>query len=78
MALGSTTYDDKSCEVFESMENMTLRAQADATVPVWDINASAISAGGSTGVTPEHLSKIWQIPFDDAARTLETTTQLIQ
>ena len=77
MALGSTTYDDKSCEVSESMETMTLRAQAHATVPIWDINASVISAGRSTGVTPEHLSKIWRIPFDDAARTLDTTTQLI-
>ena len=78
MAVGSTTYNDESCEVFESMESMTLRAQADATVPIWDINASSISAGRSTGVTPEHLSKIWRIPFDDAVRTLETTTQLIQ
>jgi hypothetical protein len=78
MAVGSTTYNDESCEVFESMETMTLRAQAHATVPIWDINASVISAGRSTGVTPEHMSKIWRIPFDDAARTLETTTQLIQ
>ena len=74
MAVGSTTYNDESCEVFKRMETMPLRAQDDAEVPVWDINASAISAGRSTGVTPEHLLKIWRIPIDDAARTLETTT----
>jgi hypothetical protein len=27
---------------------------------------------------PEHLSKIWRIPFDDAVKTLAMTTQLIQ
>ena len=39
---------------------------------------SAISAGWSKRVTPEILSKIWNIPFDDAARTLGVTTQLIR
>jgi hypothetical protein len=66
MALGSTTTNDTSCEVFESK---ALHAQADA---------GAISAGTSIGVTAEHLSKIWCIPFDDAARTLKNTSQLIQ
>ena len=66
MALGSTTTNETSCEVFESK---ALRAQADV---------SAISAGKSNGVTAEHLSKIWCIPFDDAARTLKNTSQLIQ
>ncbi len=27
---------------------------------------------------PEHLSKIWRIPFDDTVKTLAMTTQLIQ
>ena len=37
----------------------------------------AMSAGRSQGVTPEHLSKIWRIPFDDAVKTLDATTQLL-
>ena len=37
----------------------------------------SMSAGRSQGVTPEHLSKIWRIPFDDAVRTLDATTQLL-
>ena len=66
MALGSTTTNDTSCEVFESK---ALRAQA---------VAGAISAGKSVGLTAEHLSKIWCILFDDAARTLKNTSQIIQ
>ena len=50
-------------------ESKALRAQADV---------GAISAGKSIGVTAEHLSKIWHIPFADAARTLKNTSQLIQ
>ena len=70
MAVGSTTFDNAACDVFE--------ARVPARVPIWDINASAISAGRSHGVTADHLSKIWRIPFDDAARTLEVTTQRIR
>jgi hypothetical protein len=70
MAVGSTTIDDTACEIFE--------ARVSDKVPIWDINASAISAGRSHGVTADHLSKIWRIPFDDAARTLEVTTQRIR
>jgi hypothetical protein len=66
MALGSTTTNETSCEVFESK---ALRAQADA---------GAISVGTSIGVTAEHLSTIWCIPFNDASRTLKNTSQLIQ
>ena len=69
MALGSTTTDDSACEVFESRAYNELLSMADV---------SAISAGRSQGVTPEHIAKIWRIPFDDAVKTLETTTQLIK
>ena len=62
MAVGSSTVDDGACEVFEARV----------------VQLSAISAGRSQGVTPEHLSKIWNIPFADAARTLDVTTQLIR
>jgi len=63
MAVGSMTVDDAACEVFEARV----------------VQLSAISAAGrSKGVTPEVLSKIWSIPFYNAARTLSVTTQLIQ
>ena len=42
------------------------------------IAAAYISAGCSQGVTPEHLSKIWRIPYDNAVKTLDTTTQQIR
>ncbi len=58
MALGSITIDNTLCEVFESMDTMTLRAQADV---------ESVAAGRAQGVTPEHLSKIWRIAFDNAA-----------
>ena len=61
MAVGSSTVDDAVCDVFLARE----------------VQLSAISAGLSKGVTPEHLLTIWNIPFDDAARTLEVRTQLI-
>lgn len=69
MALGSTTVDDAVCTVFESRAYGELLALADV---------SAIATGWSQGVTPEHISKIRRIPFDDAVTTLEETTQLIK
>ena len=63
MAMGSMTVDDAACGVFE--------ARVFSSV-------SAIAAGRSKGVTAEHLVKIWRIPYDDAARTLEVTTQRIR
>ena len=39
---------------------------------------ASISACRSQGVSPEHLSKIWRIPFDDAVKSLAMTIQLIQ
>ena len=62
MAIGRSTVDDEACDVFEARE----------------VQLSAISAGRFKGVMPELLSMIWNIPFDDTARTLEVTTQLIQ
>ena len=63
MAMGSMTVDDAACGVFEARVFSSL---------------SAIAAGRSKGVTAEHLVKIWRIPYDDAARTLEVTTQRIR
>ena len=36
---------------------------------------SAVIAGKSTGVTPEHLSKVWQIDILTAKKTLAVTSQ---
>ena len=64
MAMGSMTVDDAACKVFETMVSSSV---------------SAIAAGGrSQGITADHLAKIWRIPYDNAARTLEVTTQRIQ
>ena len=64
MAMGSMTVDDAACGVFEAR--------------VFSSDVSAIAAGRSKGVTAEHLVKIWRIHYDDAARTLEVTTQRIR
>ncbi len=71
--MGSTTADDSACEVFQSKCSIN-----DLTSSLTPSVIASISAGQSQGVTPEHLSKIWRIPFDDAVKTLEMTTQLIQ
>ena len=73
MSLGSTTADDSACDVFRSKCSIN-DSTSFLTPPV----IASISAGRSQGVTPEHLSKIWRIPFDDAVKTLAMTTQLIQ
>ena len=42
--------DSTSCEVFESMQSIALRAQADV---------ESETAGRSMGATLEHFAKIW-------------------
>ena len=42
--------DSTSCEVFESMQSIALRAQADV---------ESETAGQSMGATLEHFAKIW-------------------
>ena len=37
-----------------------------------------VTAGKRSGVTAEHLSKVFCIPHDDAARTLPVATQLVR
>ena len=62
--------DNTSCEVFESMEIMALRAQADVVL------VYLVYAGWSRGATLEHLAKIWRIPLDDDPRLLAYTSLL--
>ena len=73
MSLGSTKADDSACEVFQSKCSIN-----DLTSSLTPPIIASISAGRSCGVTPEHLPKIWRIPFDDDVKTLAMTTQLIQ
>jgi hypothetical protein len=40
-----------------------------------DFMAAAIDTF-EQGVTPEHLSKVWRISFEDAKRTIDVTSQL--
>jgi hypothetical protein len=59
--------------------------QVTMTIVDWDMNAieselDDFMAGAidsvERGVTPEHLSKVWRISFENAKRTIGTTTQL--
>jgi hypothetical protein len=40
-----------------------------------DFMAAAIDTS-ERGVTPEYLTKVWRISFEDAKRTIDTTSQL--
>jgi len=56
--------DNTLCEVFESMEIMALRAQADVVL------VYLVYAGWSREAsTLEHMATIWRIPLDDDAKT---------
>jgi hypothetical protein len=68
MTFGSPTRNDESCDVFETYVTALARLNHGVEGNI------SIAAGRSHGVTAEHLSKIWCIPFDDAVRTLEVTT----
>ena len=39
---------------------------------------AAVLAGKSKVISAEHLSKVWIIPHEDAARTLQVTTQRLR
>ena len=69
MAMGSVSIVDDACEIFEKYEPTTRDKSA---------SIAAVTAKRSGGVNAEHLSKIFCIPHDDAARTLSVTTQLVR
>jgi hypothetical protein len=61
--------DDTACDIF--MENASVMlTTAFATI-------AAVPAGRSKGVNAEHLAKVWCIPHDDAAWTIQVTSQLL-
>jgi hypothetical protein len=45
---------------------------------VIDFAMASATARFAPGVNPEHLSKIWRISHEDAERTLDNTTHLLQ
>jgi hypothetical protein len=70
MALGSVSIDETACGIF--MEN------ASAVLTTAFATIAAVSAGRSKGVNAEHLAKVWCIPHNDAARTIQVTSQLLR
>ncbi len=69
IAFGATTIDKSACDIFE--------AQLRDAMEEGFSTLSAVRAGQTRGVSAEHLAKIWRISHDDAAWTLEVTTQLL-
>jgi hypothetical protein len=69
MAMGSVSINDSPCEIFEGF---------DSTLCDTFVTLAAVMTGHSGGVRAEHLSKIFCIPHDDAARTLLVASQLVQ
>ena len=70
MAARSNSIDDLVCDLFEA----NLSAQLDAAFAT----IAAVSAGRSKGVHAEHLAKVWCIPHDEAAQTLNVMTQSLR
>ncbi len=67
IALGSVSIDDTACGIF--MKNASaMLTTASATI-------AAVSAGRSKGVNAEHLAKVGCIPHDEAAWTIQVTSQ---
>jgi hypothetical protein len=69
MAMGSATVDDSECDLFLEAASAKLES-AFSTI-------AAVTAGRTRGVSAEHLSKVWMIPHDEAARTLKVTSQFL-
>ena len=66
MAMGSVSIDNTSCDLFEANLSSMLTT-AFATI-------AAVLAKKLKGISTENLSKVWSIPHEDAARTLQVTT----
>jgi hypothetical protein len=67
MVLGSTTIDDSSCKLFLESSSSQFES-AFSTL-------AAVTAERSWGVSAEHLAKVWMIPHDETARTLQVMSQ---
>ena len=38
--------------------------------------AAALSSSENSGISPDHLAKVWRISYDEAKRTIDNTSQL--
>jgi hypothetical protein len=69
MVMGSTRIDDSSCELF--LESASSQIESSFST------LATVTAGRSRGVSAEHLAKVWMIPHNEAARTLQVTSQCL-
>ncbi len=69
MVMSSTTIDDSGCELF--LESASSQFESAFST------LAAVTAGRSRGVGAEHLAKVWMIPHDEAARTLQVMSQCL-
>ncbi len=67
MVMGSTSIDDSGCELF--LESASSQFESAFST------LATVTVGRSRGVSAEHLAKVWMIPHDEAARTLQVTSQ---
>jgi hypothetical protein len=72
-----TSDDDWSDDQSEESEKCE-EDQWDDMEDVIDSTMASATARFASGVSPEHLSKIWRISHEDAKRTLDNTTHLLQ
>jgi hypothetical protein len=70
MAMGNATVDDSKCDLFLEAASAKLESAFS--------RIAAVTAGRTRGVSAEHLSKVWMIPHDEAARTLKVTSQCLR
>jgi hypothetical protein len=70
MVMGSTAIDDSGCELF--LESASSQFESAFST------LAAVTAGWSRGVSAEHLAKVWMIPRDEAARTLQVASQRLR
>jgi hypothetical protein len=70
MVIGSTTIDDSGYELFLE-STLSQFESAFSTL-------AAVTAGQSRGVRAEHLAKVWMITHNEAAHTLQVTSQRLR
>ncbi len=70
MVMDGTTIDDSGCELF--LESASSQFESAFST------LAAVTAGRSRGVSAEYLAKMWMIPHDEAARTLQITSRCLR
>ena len=77
MSIGSTYTSEDAVTTDEEMSDSGSEEDqwSDLEAEIDECMAAATAAFAS-GVTPEHLSKVWRISHDEAKRTLDTTSHM--